>query len=120
MFGLFNQMNVSVQRHNLSIIDAYDKIKSFQVKVDLRLSKLKGRKTYVIQILAACLEESNSDSNLNAGILSEIEAHLLSMEEVFSRHFPDIASNLFPLVKFPSYLMLLEYHKLHNNNNLIK
>jgi hypothetical protein len=34
MFGLLNQLNISVQRHNLSIRDLCDIIKSFQMKVD--------------------------------------------------------------------------------------
>jgi hypothetical protein len=35
MFGLLNQLNISVQRHNSSTRDLYDKIKSFQMKADL-------------------------------------------------------------------------------------
>jgi hypothetical protein len=41
MLGLINQLNVSLQGHNLSITDSYNKIKSFQMKVDLWLSKPK-------------------------------------------------------------------------------
>jgi hypothetical protein len=58
--------------YKLSIIDSYDKIKSFQMKVDLWLSKQKGRKTYMLPVLASRLEDSGSDINLNVGILSEI------------------------------------------------
>jgi hypothetical protein len=50
MFGLLNQLNISLQGHNSFIIDLYDKIKSFQMKVDLWLSKLKGKKTYMFPI----------------------------------------------------------------------
>jgi hypothetical protein len=35
MFGVLNQLNISLRGHNSSIIDLYDKIKSFQLKVDL-------------------------------------------------------------------------------------
>jgi hypothetical protein len=55
----------------------------------------------MLPILAAHLEESDSDTNLNAGILSETQVHLLSLIEEFSRYFPDIASNPFHLVKSP-------------------
>jgi hypothetical protein len=44
-FGLLNQTNISLQWHNSFIIDLYDKIKSFQMKVDLWSSKLKRKKT---------------------------------------------------------------------------
>jgi hypothetical protein len=44
-FGLLNQINISLQWHNSFIIDLYDKIKSFQMKVDLWSSKLKRKKT---------------------------------------------------------------------------
>jgi hypothetical protein len=40
------------------------------MKVDLWLSKQKGRKTYML--LASHLEDSSSNTNLNVGILSEI------------------------------------------------
>jgi hypothetical protein len=62
--------------------------------------KTKRKKTYMFPIVTACLEESNSDTKLNAGILSETEGNLLSLKEEFSRHFLDIASSLFPLVKY--------------------
>jgi hypothetical protein len=46
-------------------------------------------------VLAAHLEERNSDTNVNAGIISEIEAHLLHLKEEFSRYFPDVAKSPF-------------------------
>lgn len=55
----------------------------------------------MLPTLAARLEEISSDTNLTAGIISQIEANLLSFKEEFSRYFPDIASNLFHLVKSP-------------------
>jgi hypothetical protein len=90
MFGLLNQLNISLQGHNSSIIDLYDKIKSFQMKVDLWLSKLKGKNTYIFPILAVRLEESNNGTGLNEGLLSEIKVHLLGLKEELSRYFPDI------------------------------
>jgi hypothetical protein len=57
------------------------------MKVDLGLSKLKGRKRYMLLILAARLEESNSDTRLEAAILSDIKVHFLSLKEEFSRYF---------------------------------
>jgi hypothetical protein len=101
MFGLLNQLNISLQGHNSSIIDLYDKIKSFQMKVDLWLSKLKGMKTYMFPILAARLEESNNGTGLNESLISEIQVHLLCFKEEISRYFPDISSKLFPFVKSP-------------------
>jgi hypothetical protein len=47
IFGLLNQLNISLQGHNSSIVDLYDKIRYFQMKVELWLSKLKGKKTCV-------------------------------------------------------------------------
>jgi hypothetical protein len=35
----------------------------------------------MLPTLAACLEGNNDDTNLNAGILSETEVHLLSLKE---------------------------------------
>jgi hypothetical protein len=99
MFGFLNQLNISLQGHNSSIVDLYDKIKSFQMKVDLWLSKLKGKKTYMFPFLAAHLEEGNKSTGLNESSLSEIEVHLLCLKEELSRYSPDISNKLFPLVK---------------------
>jgi hypothetical protein len=99
IFGLLNQLNISLQGHNSSIIDLYDKIKSFQMKVVLWLSKLKGKKTYMFPVLAAHLEESNNGTGLNERLISEIKVHLLCLKKELSRYFPDISNKLFPLVK---------------------
>jgi hypothetical protein len=101
MFGLSNQLNISLQGHNSSIIDLYDKTKSFQMKVDLWLSKLKGKKTYMFPVLAARLEESNNGTGLNESLISEIKVHSLCLKEELSRYFPYISNKLFPLVKSP-------------------
>jgi hypothetical protein len=116
MFGLLNQLNMSLQGHNSSIIDLYDKIISFQMKVDLWLSKLKGKKTYMFPILAARLEESNNGTGLNESLLSEIKVHLLCLKEELSRYFPDIPNKLFPLVKSPFTFDFDKYQKLHKKN----
>jgi hypothetical protein len=42
--------------------------------------KIKGRKTYMLPVLAAHLKENSSDTNLNTGILSKTEEHLLSFK----------------------------------------
>jgi hypothetical protein len=101
MFCLLKQINVSLQGQNSSITDMYDKIKSFQMTVDLWLSKLKGKKTYMFPILAARLEESKNDTGLNDSLTSEIKVHLLCLKEELSRYFPDISNKLFHLVKSP-------------------
>jgi hypothetical protein len=101
MFGLLNELNISLQGYNSSIIDLHDKIKSFQIKVDLWLSKFKGKKTYMFPILAARLEQNNNGTGLNESLISEIKMHLLCLKEEFSRYFPDISNKLFPLVKSP-------------------
>jgi hypothetical protein len=98
IFGLLNQLNISLEGHNSCIIDLYDKIKYFQKKVDLWLSKLKGKKTYMFPILAARLEESNSDTGLNEIFILEIKVHFLCLKEELSRYFPE-KNKLFPLVK---------------------
>jgi hypothetical protein len=71
------------------------------MKLDLWLSKLKGRKICMLPVLPARPEERNSDTNFSADMLPEIEAHLLSLKEAFSRSISDIASSLFTLVKCP-------------------
>jgi hypothetical protein len=101
MFGLLNQLNISLQGHNSSIIDLYDRIKSFQMKVDLWLSKIRGKKTYMFPVLAAHHEQSNNGRGLNKSLLSEIKVHLLCLKEELSRYFPDFSNKLFPLVKSP-------------------
>jgi hypothetical protein len=58
MVGLLNQLNISLQGHNSSIIDLYDKIKSFHIKVDLWLSKLKDRRHTCFQFWLVALKRA--------------------------------------------------------------
>jgi hypothetical protein len=110
-------LNISLQGHNSSIIDLYDKIKSFQMKVDLWLSKLKGKMTYMFPILAAHLEENNNGTGLNKSLISEIKVHLLCLKEELSRYFPDISNKqTFLWSNLPSHLTLKKYQKLHKKN----
>jgi hypothetical protein len=64
------------------------------MKMDLWLSKLKGKKTYMYPILAARLEESNNGTSLNESLRSEIKVNLLCLKEKLSRYFPDIKQTL--------------------------
>jgi hypothetical protein len=115
MFGLLNQLNISLQGQNSSIIDLYDKIKSFQMKVDLWLLKIKGKKTHMFPILAARFEESNNGTGLNESLISEIKVHFLCFKEELSRYFPDI-SNSFLWSNLPSHLTSKKYQNLHKKN----
>jgi hypothetical protein len=69
--------------------------------MDLQLSKLKGKKTYMFPILAARLEESNNGTGLNESLLSKIKVYLLCLKEELSRYFPVISNKFFPLVNSP-------------------
>jgi hypothetical protein len=67
------------------------KLNFFQMKVDLWLSKLKGKMTYMFPILAARLEESSNGTGLNGSLISDInKVHLLCLKKELSRYFPDI------------------------------
>jgi hypothetical protein len=96
MFGLLNQLNISLQGHNSSIIDLCDRIKSFQMKVELWLPKFKGKKT-CSQFWLLALKRA---TGLIERLLLEIKVHLLCLKDL-SRYFPDISNKLFPLVKSP-------------------
>jgi hypothetical protein len=95
-FGLLNEMNNFLQGHNSRIIELCHKIKCFQMRLDLWLPNLKGKKIYLFVLVADRLEDSKYGSNVS--LLSEIKAHLLSLNEI-SRYFPDISNKPFPLVK---------------------
>jgi hypothetical protein len=56
MFGLMNQLDVSLQHHNSSIIDLHGKPDYFQIKVYLWMSNLNER-IHTFPILAAYLKK---------------------------------------------------------------
>jgi hypothetical protein len=101
-----------VQRHNLSIRDLCDIIKSFQMKVDWWLSKHRGKMPYMLPILDARLEESNNGTGLNERSISEVKVHLLCLKEELSRYF-QVMSNCFFWSNLPSHLTLMKHQKLH-------
>jgi hypothetical protein len=81
MFGLLNEMSVS------SIIDLYDKIKSFQIKLNLWMSYPNEKKT---RMFAAHLKEKETGTSLNKSLFSELKVHFLSLKDEPSRYFPNM------------------------------
>jgi hypothetical protein len=65
MFGLYNELNVCLQVHNSSITDLYDKIKPFQMKLNLWISHLSEKKIYTFPVLTGHLEENETVTSLN-------------------------------------------------------
>jgi hypothetical protein len=80
-FGLLNKLSHSLQGHNAYIIDLYDTNKCFEMKVDLLLPKLRGKKTYMFPIVADLLKEISNVAGLNESLLSEMKVHMLSLKE---------------------------------------
>jgi hypothetical protein len=78
MFGLLNELNISVQYHISSTIYLYDKIECFQLNASLRVSKLNGSKIHVFPIIDARLEANKTDIGLDKKFLSEMKEHLLN------------------------------------------
>jgi hypothetical protein len=59
------------------------------------------RKEYIHTFPAAHSDDSNSGTNLNESLLSEITVHLLCLKEELSRYFLAISNKFIPLVICP-------------------
>jgi hypothetical protein len=78
-------------------MDMYNTIKSFQMKLNLWISKLNENKIHTIPSLAARLEQNEIGTGLNESLFSEMQVPLHISKENFLGYFPDMFNKLFPL-----------------------
>jgi hypothetical protein len=112
MFVLLNQLNISLQGHNSSIIDLFDKMKSFQMKVEVygcQSSKERRDTCFQFWLLAlkrATMAQKAYSQRLNAFALFERRA--LKIFQTNSFLWSDLSS----------HLTSMKCQKLHKKNGL--
>ena len=101
IFAILNELNLSLQGPNATCLDLSEKIRAFQLKLQLWQRKLDENRTYMLSNLSAFLEENDIEQEtMNRTILS-VKVHIKIIEEEISRYFPKLPDTPFAHARSP-------------------
>ena len=99
IFAILNELNLTLQGPNATFLDLSEKIRAFQLKLQLLQKKLGENRNYMLSNLSAFFEENDIEQEtINRTILS-VKEHLKILEEEISRYFPNLPDTPFALVR---------------------
>ncbi len=97
IFDTFNQINISLQGKESTIIKLSEKMKSFIMKLELWITKIDQNKLYMFPTLEETLEECTDEIEMHG----PIKEHLRSLIVEITHYFPDINDKSFNLTINP-------------------
>uniref|UniRef100_A0A8C0JE03 Uncharacterized protein n=1 Tax=Chelonoidis abingdonii TaxID=106734 RepID=A0A8C0JE03_CHEAB len=97
IFGSLNDLNLSLQGKHSTLIDLTNKIKAFQMKLDLWCRKPDTERYDMFPTLSSFSEEEEVD--IDSALKSAISEYLRALLEEFSHYFPVLPEALHSLVK---------------------
>ena len=101
IFAILNELNLSLQGPNATCLDLTEKIRAFQLKLQLWQTKLDENRIYMLSNLSAFFEENDIEQEtMNRTILS-VKEHFKILEEEISRYFPNLPDTPFALARSP-------------------
>ena len=101
IFAIINELNLSLQGPNATYLDLSEKIRAFQLKLQLLQKKMDDNRIYMLSKLSAFFEENDIEQEtMNRTILS-VNEHLNILEEEISRYFPNLPDTQFALARSP-------------------
>ena len=101
IFAFLNERNLSLQGPNATSLDLSEKIRAFQLKLQLWQKKLDENRIYMLSNLSAFFEENDIEQEtMNRAILS-VKEHIKILEEEISRYFPNLPDTPFVLTRSP-------------------
>ena len=90
---------MSLQGPNATCLDLPEKIRAFQMKLQLWQNKLDENRIYMLSNLSAFFEENDIEQEtMNRTILS-VKEHIKILEEEISRYFPNLPDIPFALLE---------------------
>ena len=96
---IFAILNLSLQGPNATCLDLSEKIRAFQLKLQLLQKKLDENIIYMLSNLSAFFEENDIEQEtMNITMLS-VKEHLNILEEEISRYFPNLPDTPFALAR---------------------
>ncbi|XP_048351811.1 protein ZBED8-like [Sphaerodactylus townsendi] len=101
IFAILNELNVSLQGPNATCLDLSEKIRSFQMKLQLWQKKLDENKTYMLPTLSAFFEEHDIEPDKRITMIISVKEHLRMLADEISLYFPNPPDTPFALASSP-------------------
>ncbi|KAM4696055.1 zinc finger BED domain-containing protein 5-like [Rhinophrynus dorsalis] len=100
IFAILNDLNLSLQGPNATCLDLSEKIRSFQMKLQLWQTKLDENRIYMLPNLSAFFEENDVELDKRTMIIS-VKEHMQMLADEISSYFPNLPDTPFALARSP-------------------
>ncbi|KAM4697774.1 zinc finger BED domain-containing protein 5-like [Rhinophrynus dorsalis] len=100
IFAILNDLNLSLQGPNATCLDLSEKIRSFQMKLQLWQRKLDENRIYMLPNLSAFFEENDVELDKRTMIIS-VKEHMQMLADEISSYFPNLPDTPFALARSP-------------------
>ncbi|XP_040275677.1 protein ZBED8-like [Bufo bufo] len=101
IFVILNELNLSLQGPNATCLDLSEKVRSFQMKLQLWQKKLDNNNIYMLPTLAAFFEEHGIEPDKRITMIISVKEHLHMLEDEISLYFPNLPDTPFALARSP-------------------
>ncbi|XP_015685817.1 protein ZBED8-like, partial [Protobothrops mucrosquamatus] len=101
IFAILNELNLSLQGPNATCLDLSEKIRSFQMKLQLWQKKMDENKIYMLPTLSAFFEEHDIEPDKRITIIISVKEHLHMLADEISSYFPNLPDTPFALARSP-------------------
>ncbi|KAM5251205.1 zinc finger BED domain-containing protein 5-like [Hipposideros larvatus] len=101
IFAILNELNLSLQGPNATCLDLSEKIRSFQMKLQLWQKKLDENKIYMLPTLSAFFEEHDIEPDKRITMIISVKEHLHMLAEEISSYFPNLPDTPFAPARSP-------------------
>ncbi|XP_039178217.1 SCAN domain-containing protein 3-like [Crotalus tigris] len=101
IFAILNELNLSLQGPNATCFDLSEKIRSFQMKLQLWQTKLDENKMYMLPTLSAFFEEHDIEPDERITMIISVKEHLHVLADEISSYFPNLPDTPFALASSP-------------------
>ena len=101
IFAILDELNLSLQGPNATCLDLSEKIRAFQLKLQLWQKKLDESRIYMFSNSSAFFEENDIEQETRNKTILSVREHLKILEEEISRYFPNLPDTQFTLARSP-------------------
>ncbi|XP_034277935.1 zinc finger BED domain-containing protein 5-like isoform X1 [Pantherophis guttatus] len=101
IFAILNELNLSLQGPDATCLDLSEKIRAFQMKLQLWQKKLDENKIYMLPTLSAFFEEHDIEPDKKIMMIISAKEHLHMLEDEVSSYFPNLPDTPFALARSP-------------------
>ena len=97
IFESLNELNLSLQGSNSTILDSHGKLREFKMKLNLWHGKMDKASYPMFPTLNSLIDERTV--NISNTVKNNIEVHLTNMDSELERYFPELVNVMWVIGK---------------------